>query len=83
MKTYTEQEVIELLKKFGSQFTYNVNSDVWYSNWIKEKEPFPNINIYDLELHKGGYILSGVSAQYQKLQAQDKRQERQGQSCRI
>lgn len=45
MKTYTEQEVVELLKKFDSQFTHNVNSDQWYSNWVIQSQELPNIKI--------------------------------------
>lgn len=48
MKTYTEQEVVELLKKFDMKFTYNVNSDKWYFDWIKENENTENIDIEKL-----------------------------------
>jgi hypothetical protein len=59
MKTYTEQEVVELLKKFNRQQTKNVNSDKWYFNWVTQNSETPNINLekereqYDMELFKG------------------------------
>lgn len=58
MKRYTEQEVVELLKKFNRQQTKNVNSDKWYFNWIIQNNETPNINLekereqYDMELFK-------------------------------
>lgn len=58
MKTYTEQEVVELLKKFNRQQTRNVNSDKWYLQWLKENENTPVINLekereqYDMEIFK-------------------------------
>lgn len=35
MKTYTDKEVVELLKKFDKQYTRNTNSDGWYAKWLK------------------------------------------------
>lgn len=58
MKTYTEQEVVELLKKFNRQQTRNVNSDKWYLQWLQENENTPVINLekereqYDMEIFK-------------------------------
>ena len=43
MKTYTEQEVIELLKKFGAEFTHNINSDNWYEEWIEKNAKTENL----------------------------------------
>lgn len=45
MKTYTENEVIELLKKFGREYAKNVNSDKWYFNWLEANETTPNIDL--------------------------------------
>jgi len=45
MKTYTEQEVVELLKKMEMKFASNVNSDKWYKDWILNNENTPNIRL--------------------------------------
>lgn len=58
MKTYNEQEVVELLKKFNRQQTRNVNSDKWYLQWLQENENTPVINLekereqYDMGIFK-------------------------------
>ena len=45
MKRYTEQEVVEILKKFGMEFTKNINRDTWYKLWIEKNEKTENLNI--------------------------------------
>lgn len=58
MKTYNEQEVVELLKKFNRQQTRNVNSDKWYLQWLQDNENTPVINLekereqYDMGIFK-------------------------------
>lgn len=58
MKTYNEQEVVELLKKFNRQQTRNVNSDKWYLQWLQKNENTPVINLekereqYDMGIFK-------------------------------
>lgn len=61
MKTYTEQEVVEILKKFNRQQTRNVNSDKWYLQWLQENENTPVINIEkEREKYEGVGVQTGI-----------------------
>ena len=43
MKTYTEQEVVKLLKKFEMEFCQNKNGDEWYFKWLQNQIKTPSL----------------------------------------
>lgn len=53
MKTYTDKEVVELLKKFDNRYTHNTNSDGWYAKWLKMQNENSVLSTVPLPIAKG------------------------------